>query len=50
MLVAEMGVNLPDVMQVCNWTSLSSVAVYTRSSAEDLRRHLERAVGEETEE
>lgn len=50
MLVAEMGVNLPDVMQIMNHRSLSSVAVYTKPSEEDLRRHLERAVGEDVEE
>jgi integrase len=47
MLVAEMGVNLPDVMQIMNHRSLSSVAIYTKPSEEDLRRHLERAVGGE---
>jgi integrase/recombinase XerC len=46
MLVAEMGVNLPDVMQIFNWSSPSSVMSYTRASEADLRKHLDRAVGE----
>jgi len=50
MLVAELNVPLPDAMQILNWTSMSSAAVYTRPSERDLRNHLERAVGEEPEE
>ncbi|MEI6502317.1 MAG: tyrosine-type recombinase/integrase [Armatimonadota bacterium] len=50
MLVAEMGVNLPDVMQIMNWTSLSSAAVYTRPSERELAKHLELAVGSDVEE
>lgn len=50
MLVAEMGVNLPDVMQIMNHRSLSSIAVYTKGSREDLAKHLEAAVGGDPDE
>ena len=49
MLVAQMGVNLPDCMAILNQTSLSSVAIYTKPSERDLRNHLDRAVGDEGE-
>jgi integrase len=50
MLVAEQGVNWSDAMQIMGWNSPSSVMTYTKASEGDLRRHLERAVGENVEE
>lgn len=49
-LLIEQGVPLPDVAAVLCHVGLSSVARYTKPSEEDLRRHLERAIGEEAEE
>lgn len=49
-LLIEQRVPLPDVAAVLCHVGLSSVARYTKPSEEDLRRHLERAIGEEVEE
>ncbi|MHB8997578.1 MAG: tyrosine-type recombinase/integrase, partial [Armatimonadota bacterium] len=50
MLAVELNADLPSVMQILNHQSLSSVAIYTRPSEADLRRHLDRAIGEDGEE
>ena len=49
-LLAEQGVPIPDIAKVLNHASLSTIAVYTKPSERDLRRHLEKAAGEELEE
>jgi integrase len=50
-LLLEQGVPLPDVAAILGHTSVATTAnIYCRPSEQDLRRHLERAIGEEPEE
>jgi integrase len=49
-LLAEQHVPVPGIALVLNHASLSTVGLYTRPSAEDVRKHLERAAGEDGEE
>lgn len=50
-LLLEQGVPLPDVAAILSHVSVATTAnIYMRPSEEDLRGHLERAVGEEPEE
>ena len=50
-LLLEQGVPLPDVAAILSHVSVATTAnIYMRPSAEDLRGHLGRAVGEEPEE
>ncbi|MEI6501999.1 MAG: tyrosine-type recombinase/integrase [Armatimonadota bacterium] len=49
-LLLEQGVPLPDVAAILNHSSVATTAnIYCRPSEQDLRGHLERAVGEEPE-
>lgn len=48
-LLAEQGVPVPDIALVLNHASLSTVGIYTRPSQDDVRKHLERAAGEDGE-
>jgi len=49
-LLAEQNVPVPDIALVLNHSSLSTVGLYTKPSADDVRRHLERAAGEDGDE
>jgi len=50
-LLIQQGVPLPDVAAILSHTSVATTAnIYMRPSESDLRRHLDRAVGEEPEE
>lgn len=50
-LLLEQGVPLPDVAAILGHASVATTAnIYCRPSEEDLRGHLERAIGEEPEE
>jgi len=49
-LLLEQGVPLPDVAAILSHVSVATTAnIYCRPSQQDLRGHLERAVGEEPE-